>query len=1273
MSASSKSKIKVAPSKFKCPKCRVVVKNVDSICCDNCLNWFHVKCSKVSRPIFNKFLKDSTLTFVCDFCTKYPCGKCNLGVFPHNKAICCDLTKCNKWYHLKCTKVSLARYNKFCSKDNEDEWVCDSCMLLPFASLSNHELCSIMPIHDTPAVSISNISSTKCSICMRGVHQRKSHKVLVCHSCNHWVHRKCSSISLSTLNSLSRMEFKQWECSECQSDKFAFSQITSKDIVSMSFNSNFDCPCKVTCLTSFLSNRKLYSLDLFKKDENDKFYLQHDPLEEIDQGMKIDMHFDLYEEHDFHKLMSDRVLHDDKKLFSIFHTNIESIHNKIDNIHIALSNLGHTFDVIALSEIWVDKNDKRKELIGNLEGYQKFLFTPGNSLKGGCGFFVKNGLKVLERKDFDISFSDDTNEYETKWIELVNQNDKNILIGVCYRHPRKKSTDSFCQYLEKTLQKIAKKNTLTFIVGDFNYDLLKVDNDKFAATFLNTMMANSFQPCILEPTRLIAGNRPTLIDNIFFNSIEKEVYSGNLMNKLSDHLPQFILVKGIKHKPSKANRKQKDFSSFDENMYKEDIRNINLTIANDGSAESLYNEFHKQCIGVVDKHVPTVTLSAKDFSFKQKPWISPSIQRDIAEKNKLNAKFNRTKNSFWYELYKILNKKVRKSIFDSKKKYYKEFFEKNHKNLKKVWSGLNDLIAHKKRQNTEEIFLNDCDGITTDQNKVADSFNKYFTNVAKNLVRDLGDPNTKPQDYLKNPNKHSIFLKEVDQGEVRKILKTLDTKKSGDVYGLTPFLVKIACDELTPILTLLFNKSFSEGVFPSVLKYAKVVPIHKGDSKFIMSNYRPIALIPIIGKCMEKLMHSRLYDFLTKMNILYKRQYGFQKGKSTEQAIFDIHENVASSLEKGETPCCIFLDFAKAFDTVDREILIKKLSHYGIRGKALSWIDSYLTNRKQCVEINGVRSLDLPIETGVPQGSILGPLLFLIYVNDMHESSAILKFVMFADDTCLFFAHKDKKVIENVLAEELPKVCDWLKANKLSLNVKKSNYMVFRNKKDNSEPLLTISINGEPVEEVKCAKYLGIFIDHKLTFKEHINHVAKKLTRGNILISRLRHFVTREILTSFYHAHFHSHLNYGSIAWGTAAPSYIQNLTQLQEKSLYLLSFRKLDDNNKNSIFNDFQILPVRKHLFYCRCLFIWKVRQKLFTDIIISLFSGILPHPNHLVNCKYIVPYRKKCAAINSLTCQGIKQWNKISARVASLESFKLFKIALVDFLRKRPYMLKN
>ena len=224
----------------------------------------------------------------------------------------------------------------------------------------------------------------------------------------------------------------------------------------------------------------------------------------------------------------------------------------------------------------------------------------------------------------------------------------------------------------------------------------------------------------------------------------------------------------------------------------------------------------------------------------------------------------------------------------------------------------------------------------------------------------------------------------------------------------------------------------------------------------------------------------------------------------------------------------------------------------------MAFINSYLTDRKQCVALKNIRSDDLTTDTGVPQGSILGPLLFLIYINDIVQSSNILKFVMFADDTCLFLSHQKSEILQEILLRELPKVCDWLTANKLSLNVKKTNLIVFKNKKAPLNNEINIQINGQKIEQVTSAKYLGIIIDHKLSFKHHIDHIAQKITKGNTLIARLRHFVNREVLLNFYRAHLQSYLNYCTTSWAATAKSYIDRISKLQIKSLKLITFEKL-------------------------------------------------------------------------------------------------------------------
>ena len=288
-----------------------------------------------------------------------------------------------------------------------------------------------------------------------------------------------------------------------------------------------------------------------------------------------------------------------------------------------------------------------------------------------------------------------------------------------------------------------------------------------------------------------------------------------------------------------------------------------------------------------------------------------------------------------------------------------------------------------------------------------------------------------------------FFVKETTPHEINQIIQSLKSSNTTDIFGISTKFVKIACTALEGTLSLIFNNSIKEGIFPDAMKLAKVIPIHKGDSRYVVSNYRPISLLPILSKIFEKIMYNRLIEFIDKNNILIPNQFGFQKNKSTEMAVNAIINNIINSYENKDTAYCIFLDFAKAFDTVNHNILLKKLEHYGIRGTPLNWFKSYLYDRQQYTEFGDVLSdLDY-IKCGVPQGSVLGPLLFLIYINDIVNSSALLKFFLFADDTTIFFSGKPTPSLEKTLNSELKKVNKWLMSNKLSLNVGKPCFLNF--------------------------------------------------------------------------------------------------------------------------------------------------------------------------------------------------------------------------------------
>ena len=294
---------------------------------------------------------------------------------------------------------------------------------------------------------------------------------------------------------------------------------------------------------------------------------------------------------------------------------------------------------------------------------------------------------------------------------------------------------------------------------------------------------------------------------------------------------------------------------------------------------------------------------------------------------------------------------------------------------------------------------------------------------------------------MKYPNINNFFTSPTSKEDVFDILKELVPTKAGDIYRISP---KYAIDSrffLSEVLCTLFNKSVEEHTFPDNLKLAEIAPIHKGKSKLDYTNYRPISILPIFSKVIEKLMYKKLLSFVYKNKILYPLQYGFQEGKSTELAINALLNKITESLDNKMRTYCVFLDFAKACDTVNHKILLKKLEYYGIRGTSLQWFESYLTNRKQCVKIGDTHSQTDTIKCGVPQGSILGPLLFLIYINDIVNCSNILQFTLFADDTCIFYSAKPDPSIVNTLNNELKKVSKWLTTNKLSLNVDKSSYL----------------------------------------------------------------------------------------------------------------------------------------------------------------------------------------------------------------------------------------
>ena len=458
--------------------------------------------------------------------------------------------------------------------------------------------------------------------------------------------------------------------------------------------------------------------------------------------------------------------------------------------------------------------------------------------------------------------------------------------------------------------------------------------------------------------------------------------------------------------------------------------------------------------------------------------------------------------------------------------------------------------------------------ITKDAKIIANTLNKFFTNIGTNMANSLPDAPIDHRHFLKNRQRSSFYLTPTDPMEILKIICSFSPKKSVP-DKIPPKFVILGAPSLSNILSVLINDCFANGKFPNILKIAKVVPIHKDGPKDTPSNYRPISILPVLSKLIEKLTYDRLIKYLNKKSILSNSQFGFRSAHSTTHAITSIYEKVLENVDNDEHSISIFLDLSKAFDSVNHKILLNKLEHYGIRGISLSFFKSYLSNRKQFTVVNGEMSDLLLALCGVPQGSTLGPLLFLLYINDLANASNF--FVsLFADDTCLLLSHKNLGILRLQCNAELIHINNWFLANRLTANFSKaSKYMLTLGKAKLTQPQdFRILMGNTVLERVRSIKYLGVILDERFRWHEHVSYLSTKLACSVGILSKLRYYTNIPTLIHVYYSLVCSHLNYAVNTWGTAGKTVLKPLRVLQNRAIRFIAraprFRRLDNDYLN-------------------------------------------------------------------------------------------------------------
>ena len=476
--------------------------------------------------------------------------------------------------------------------------------------------------------------------------------------------------------------------------------------------------------------------------------------------------------------------------------------------------------------------------------------------------------------------------------------------------------------------------------------------------------------------------------------------------------------------------------------------------------------------------------------------------------------------------------------------------------------------------------------------------------------------------------------------------------------------MKQISDEICYPLSIIINKSFAEGTVPDNLKLAKVIPVYKSKDSDIFSNYRPIYLLSSVSKILEKVMYKRIYNFLEFNNILYQSQYGFREKHSTTHAILEFISNTVQALDERESTLAVFLDLSKAFDTINHDILLDKLKFYGIRGPVLEWFRSYLDQRKQYVEYLNCNSNTMSITCGVPQGSVLGPLLFLIYMNDLPDCLKSTNSILFADDTSLYKSSKNIVELYDRMNDELLILSDWFRSNKLSLNVGKCNYMLFTNIR-NVEDWLELKIGRETIKKSETVKFLGLILDDKLTWNQHIKMCSSKVSGSLYALNRIKHLVSRKYLRSLYFAMIFPHISYGITIWGSTYNIHKRKLIIAQKRAIRCVAGAKYNETT-NPLFYQLRLLKLDDLYKMEVAKIIFKYHNNSLPSPLTNLF--ILKRDinvRSVSSCNDLYPKRcRTTLAMQHIACTGPKIWNALPSDTKKNTSItvKAFSLKLIN-----------